>query len=279
MTITLSPYGDMAPVPRVEISIGVADVPAGTDRVTFWRSSQGSEMKVRGGVDRIMVSTISVVDLEPPRGAMSTYEAECWDGAVPLGRVAVGSATVPWIGESTTVLVQQPLDPRLSVEVSSLRGSWPSLTQEAPGEEVLAEGESLPSFVGFGPMGGFRGVELDLGVATREDAARLRATLGTKAEPQLPVWLIRGGDTFLPRVFFCRVSSIVEVDINNRVGREWSRFRATVNEIQPPAQALVVALLSYDDLDVSYASYTAMDTAYPSYDARDRDYSLAGAAG
>lgn len=279
MTITLVPRGDMMPVPRVEISVGVADVPAGTNRVTIWRVSEGRTMKVRDGVDRTMVSSVSLVDVEPGRGVVSAYEAECWNGSIRVGRIALGSVIVPWIGDTKTVLLQQPLDPNLSLEVFNLAGSWPSLTQSAPGEGVYTDGGTLPTFVGFGPRRGFEDVSIDFGVSSRADAVKLRATLGTDEQPQLPIWLIRGGDSFLPRVFFCMVKTLVEVDINNRMERGWSRFQATVTECKPPAPALLVSLLSYNDLDAAYASYTARDAAYASYDEQDRDYSLAGLAG
>lgn len=279
MTVTLAPFGDMAPVPRVEIVVEAEDLPAGTDRVTLWRSSGDRSIKVRGGVDRTLITSLSLLDMEPGRGVPSSYEAECWDGAVAKGRVALGTVTVPWVGDPMSVLVQQPLDPHLSIEVFNLSGSWTSLTQVAPGELVYNEGQPLGTLVGFGPRRGFENVQIDFGVASREAAAALRATLGSEAQPQLPIWLIRGGDDFLPRVFFCVISRLVEVDIDNTSGLGWSRFQATVSECKPPAPALVVSILSYDDLDAAYVSYTARDAAYASYDEQDRDYSLAGLAG
>lgn len=280
---TITPRADLAPVPRVELVINAADVPAGTDRITVWRISDGREFKVRDGIDRTMVSSVALVDVEPGRGTVSVYEAECWDGALPLGRVALGSTTVPWVGDRNSVIIQQPLDAGLSVEVQKLDGTWPELTRETPGDLVFTEGASLPVYVGFGPRRGLQGVELSVAVRTREDAERLHATLGGYGVSQLPIWLVRGDGTFLPRIFFCRVKALKEVDIDVRLpaddGESWSGFRATVDEVAPPAPAILNAILTYDDLDAGYASYTAMDAAYPSYDAKDRDYTLAGLAG
>lgn len=278
MTVTLTAKTDLVPVPRVEISIGVADVPAGTDLITLWRISDGREYRVRDGIGRVMVSTVSLVDVEAARGTLSVYEAECWDGGLPLGRVAVGSVTLPFVGDANTVIIQQPLDPALSVEVIKLDGTWPELTRATPGDLVFTEGAVLPTYVGFGPRRGLQGVEVDLAVSSRAQANALHATLGTYSDPQLPIWLIRGDGTFLPRIFFCRVAALTEVDIDVRMGDEWSGFRATVDEVAPPAPAIVNSILSYDDLDAGYASYTTMDSAYASYDAKDRDYTLAGLA-
>lgn len=95
----------------------------------------------------------------------------------------------------------------------------------------------------------------------------------------MPVWLIRAHHGFLPRVFFCYVRTLVEVDINLRHRGEWTRFQAVVDEIAPPAPALVISPLSYTDLDVTFESYDDMDAAFPSYNARDTAWDLAGAAG
>lgn len=278
MTVTLTPKADLAPVPRVEIVVNSVDVPAGTDMLTIWRVSEGREYRVRDGIDRVMVSAVSLVDVEAPRGAVSVYEAECWDGLLPLGRVALGSTTVPWVGDENSIIIQNPLDADLSVEVPKLDGTWPSLTRETPGDLVFTEGASLPVYVGFGPRRGFQGVAVQFAAPTRAIAAAVHATLGDHGTPQLPIWLIRGDGTLLPRVFFGRVKSLTEVDIDLRMGDEWSAFQAEVDEVAPPAPAILNSILSYDDLDAGYASYTAMDAAYASYDAKDRDYSLAGLA-
>lgn len=317
MIVSLIPHTDFAPVPRVEIRIeelleydggdsggtgggeldgggaggGMAPLdggtaatkavtlPAGTDRVTVWRRSQNRDMKVRGGVDRTFTGTFGMLDLEAGFDVYSTYELECWDGGAQLGRVPLGSAVLPWVGDPHGVLIQQPLDPSLHVVASNLVGSWKSMMRDARGELVLPQGASYPALIGGGPREGVKEATVDFGVFTRADAQAMWDTLGTVERPQLQTWLVRSHHGFLPRVFFCRVGALTEVDVNLRVGREWSRFQATVDEIQPPAPGLIVAPLSYDDLDVSFASYADMDAAFASYGARDTAWAFAGASG
>lgn len=279
MTVTITPRTDMNPVPRVELVINKVDVPAATTRLTVWRVSDGREYKVRDAIDRTIVTAVSFVDVEPARGTVSVYEAECWSATnAYLGRVALGSTTVAWVGDRNTVVIQQPLDAELSVEVQKLVGSWPELTRETPGDLVFTEGASLPIYVGFGPRRGYQGVAVEFAVSSRAQAAALHETLGDHGTPQLPIWLIRGDGTFLPRIFFGRVKALTEIDFDVSLGDEWSTFRAVLDEVTPPAPALLNSVLSYDDLDAGYASYTTMDAAYASYDAKDRDYSLAGLA-
>lgn len=276
MTVILTPFVDLAPVPRVGVQVESSDVPVGTDRVTLWRSHEGREFKVRDGVDRTMVSAVSLQDMEAPPGVTVTYEAECWDGLIPLGRVALGATFLDFEG----TVVQQPLDPSLNAVVEVWAGTGSQIRRPSPGEVVATEGAVLPTFVGFGPRAGLVGFQLNLGVSSANDADKLQATLGTYINPQLPVLLFRTSlPGRIPRMAFFHVADLVETDVNVQYGGGVVVFSATVTEVKAPAQALVVAPLTYDDLDVSFVDYDVRDAAYPSYDAMDADWSLAGAAG
>lgn len=259
------------------------EVPVGTDTVTLWRSCQGVRMKVRQGVERSF-GVMGWQDFEAGFDVPSTYELECfyqdeiW-GLTPLGTIPLGSVTLPWVGPENGVLVQQPLDPTLSVVAVNLNGSWPAITRETVGGLALTQGARVPVFYGGGPRQGVKGAALDFGVESRADAGRLWDTLGSPDRPQLQSWLIRAHQSHLPRVFFCHVGALTETDIDLRDGGEWSRFQAVVDEIAPPAPGLLISPLSYDDLDVSFESYTDMDAEFATYSARDTAWSYAGASG
>lgn len=317
MIVTLTPRTDFAPVPRVEIRLeestdfdggdadapgggtldggdaggggttidgGVAstmsvDIPAGTDRVTVWRRSEGRSFKTRGGIDRVFSGSLGLLDHEIGQQVRSTYEIECWDGTTPLGRVSLGSVTMPAVGDENDVIIQQPLDPKLSVVVTNLAGSWPTITRDSEGESVRTEGSVLPTLIGFGPRQGAMDVALEFMVQSRVAAAQLWATLGTEDRPQLPVWLVRTHQSHLPRVFFCRVKTLVEGDVNLRYGGEASTFRAVVEEIKAPAPGLVVPTLTYSDLAAVFPTYTEMKAALITYSAMATAWEYAGAAG
>lgn len=318
MIVTLTPRSDFFPVPRVEIEIheelivdggepddDLVDVvdggepgggssetfdggspftvsvtfPDSTDSVTVLRSSEGRQMKVRGVVGRVYAGATGWVDLEAGFDVESTYVAECYGDGILLGRVNLGSVTLPWEGPQNGVVIQQPLDPRLNVTVVNLDESWPQLVNNATSDIMYAEGADRGVLIGSGPRLGYEDVAIDFGVTSIAEARQLRATLGTQTVQQLQAWLIRSPAGFLPRVFFARVGQLAQVDFDYRYDGEWSRFQASVTEIEPPAPALVLGTLSYDDLDVSYASYDDRDAAYVSYDEMDRDWSLTGAAG
>lgn len=316
MIVTLTPRADFAPVPRIEISIeedvvvdgggvippddtvdgggpapttdeytgGVPQlaelsVPAGTDSITVWWRSQGRSGRVSGLIRRGFSGPAGFLDMEAGFDVPTSYEVECFDGGVSLGRFAIGSTVLPWEGDINGVLVQQPLDPSLNFTAVNLAGSWPSITRGAEGESVRPENESLGRLVGSGPRQGVSAAAIDFAVSSSADSVRVWETLGTTERPQLQVWLIRSHQGILPRRFFARVGDLTEVDINYRVGREWSRFQATVEEIARPVPSLIISPLSYTDLDVSFASYADMDAAFPSYSARDSAWEYAGASG
>ncbi|MBD8218196.1 hypothetical protein IFU40_06060 [Microbacterium sp. CFBP 13617] len=318
MIATLSPESAFTPVPHIRISIVEADawdggsplttgpdsvngggpttssfgfdagspisrsvnLPEGTDTVTLWWRSEGVTDLVAGAVRRPMTTAFGHLDVEAGFDVNTGYEVECFDGTRSLGRVWLGSAMLPWTGDPDGCIVQQPLNPYLNAVVTNLDGSWPSLTWNAPGELVRVQGARYPTLVGAGPRQAAEEVAVDFGAPSRSVAARVRATLGSQSEPQLPVWLIRTHQGILPRRFYAHVKSLKETDLD-RMGDDewWSEFTATVAEIARPAPGLQLSPLSYADLDASYASYTARDAAYGSYDLMDTDWALSGAAG
>jgi hypothetical protein len=254
------------------------DVPAGVDSLTLWRVSEGRRMKVRGAVGRVFAGSFSTQDVEAPFDTDASYEVEFFDSGMSVASQSVGKVILPWEGDPLGCLLQQPLDPSLNAVVVNLAGSADSVTREAPFELVHTEGNSAPSLIGAGPRRLASNVAVDFAAPSRATSRAVWATLGTDQDPQLPIWLVRPHAGLMPRVFFAGVKALTESEVDLRFGGEWTRFSASVDEVAPPAPALVIAPLSYSDLD-TYDSYSARDAAYGSYSAQDSDYSLAGAAG
>ena len=317
MIVSLTPLPDFAPVPRVEIriepmlefdggapgtvgaplldggspgssgplldggdpSLVLVDLPVGTDRITLWRRCQGRALKVRGAVDRAFVESVNLLDFEAGFDVASTYEVECFGGGMPLGRVVVGATVLAGPSEKYATLIQQPLDPSLNVLVEESDVNVSSVERSAPGGSVGVMGRSYPTVVSAGPRGGVTGAELQLVAKDRATADAVWATLGTEDRPQLPIWLVRSRHPLLPAVFFTDAYSLRESGVNLHVGGSQSVFSLVANEVAPPAPALVVSPLTYDDLDAVFASYTARDAAFASYNEMDAAWQYAGAAG
>lgn len=317
MIVSLIPRPDFAPVPRVELRLSDAvswdgggpggsgpdeldggspgtgsagfdagspstlevSLPEGTDSVTVWWSSEGRSDKVAGAVRRSVSSSFAHLDVEAGFDVPTSYEVECFAGGVSVGRIPLGEVVLPWTGDPDGCLVQQPLDPNLHATVVNLEGSWPSLSWKAPGEKVYTQGSSYPSLVSTGPRRAAEGVALQFAAPSREVAGRVKSTLGSEVDPQMPVWLVRSHHGFLPRRFYAHVQELVESDFDLRMGGGWSVFSSVVDEIARPAPGLIISPLSYTDINASFGSYVELNAAFTGYGQLNTAWELAGAGG
>lgn len=274
---SLTPHTDMVPVPRVEVVVDPGDLLPGTASITIRHRGDGREFFVRGAIDRSGVATVVAFDYEAPFRVEAVYEVLCFSSAGDyIGAVLIGSTTV----ECDLTVIQQPLDPKLNAVVRRLRATAETVSREARAELVDIEGEALPSLVGTGPRRGVSGLLLDLFVDSHEMADRLQATLGTYAQPQPQVWLVRTPPPMrIPRVLYCHVPALTEVEVNNHLGMSSIRFQATVTEVPQPAPGVSPAVLRYSDVEALYADYSDVEAVYTLYSDIQRDSSLIGAAG
>lgn len=281
---TLTPFSDMAPVPRVLVDVPVSEFPAGSVTVSLTRTAEGRTFNVRGGQRMPVASPVVVLDLEAPFGVESSYTVLGFDAAGGVvGSWPVGSVTLEFDG----VVIQQPLDPRLSVNIERMRETGRSINRPTPFDLVYPQGQVLPGLIGLGPRRGMTGVEWELLASSHEDADRLQETLGTHDTPQLPIWLVRtpvdlvhpSRTQRIPRVFFCAVSSLTELDTYRLSDIGVVHFTAVTTEVSPPAAGITGAVLTYSDVGVFYGTYSALGAAYATYSDIKRDTSLVGAAG
>ncbi len=279
---SLEAFPDMAPVPRVEVVVDPSDLMAGTATATLRRShlersNWQRQFLVRGAVDRPAGTPIVAMDYEAPFGVESLYEALCYNEAgTYLGAVQLGSATLEFAG----TVIQQPLNPRLAVQVTRLAAMAAPVAQSAPGDLVYPEDESFAVLVGTGPRRGVEAFNVAVRTDTVEAADALQGTLGNPDNRQLQAWLIRTPPPQrIPRVFFCAVPQLVEDDRTVRLGGGQVAFRAVVTEIQPPAPGRMPAVLRYSDIAAVYGTYSAVGDVYTLYSDIARDQSLVGAAG
>lgn len=305
MIATLVARSDMAPVPRVEIQLqdmgaydggsagaaptgnlvggspsatgpetsgGTAQmvavrVPDDTEHVTLWRRDGMRRREVRGVIGAAFsFDGFGALDREAGRGVASGYELEChtvFHGSVTL---PIGSVMVPSPAEQYETVIQQPFNPTLRAVVTETATNVESITRQAPLDLVPVEGKAFPRLVGFGPRQGLSGVQFSFEAPDRATAAAVWATLGDEENPQLAAWLVRSMHALLPRVFFCEVRDLQEVDFDLAYGGTRSRFVAVVSEIAPPAPALTTPAVRYSDLVAAFGpSYEEIGSALPRY--------------
>lgn len=273
---SLTPFADMAPVPRVLVDVPVSEFPEGSVSVSLTRTAEGRTFAVRGG-QRLPVSSPAIVlDPEAPFGVESSYTVMGYgaDGVV-VGSWPLGAITLDFSG----TVIQQPLDPRLSVEVVRLSEMARETQRMTPGETAYPQGRVLPGLVGLGPRRGIQGMTVDVLVDTDEAADALQETLGTYETRQLPVWLVRTppGQRF-PRVFFCHVPDLVEIPVFGAADPGLVRFTANVTEVRPPAAGISAAVLTHSDMKVFFATHTEVKAQYATHSDIKRDTSLIGAS-
>lgn len=273
---TITPFTDMAPVPRVLVDVPVVEFPAGSVTVSLTRTAEGRTFDVRGAQRLPAASPVIAIDPEAAFGIPSSYTVVGYDNAGSIvGSWPVGTVTLDFDG----VVIQQPLDPRLSVQAQRISGTATTVTRSTPGRTAYTQGSVLPGLVALGPRRGVEGMALKVLVASYEDADRLQATLGTYENHQLPVWLVRTppGQRF-PRVFFCNVPQLTEEPVVSGAANEWVTFSTVVDEIRPPAAGITAVALTHSDMKVFFSTHTEVKALYATHSDIKRDTSLIGAA-
>jgi len=257
--------------PFVEVFIDTVDCPAGTATMRVYRLSDNRTWLVRGGVD--IAPGVAALDYEIPFQVDVAYRAECFDNTgVSLGYAEAGSITLDYEG----TIIHQPLTPSLYVGVTLRPDSYLApMTRPTPGAAIFTEAGGPARWVG-GIRQGQVGTAVSVFVANSYDADTLQSIMGAYETSQVAVVCIRTSTlTRWPRTFFAQ-GDLAETWLS-RVSDRY-QFDSTMTEVNPPFPGLSTPLLTYDDLDASYATYDAMDAAYATYTDKDRDYSLAGAA-
>jgi len=260
--------------PFVEVFFDAASLHPDAAELRVWRFSEDRQWKVRGGWD-IAIGT-PALDWEVPFRSLATYRAEQFTaGGATLGFTESSATTVNVSG----TWVHNPLEPSAGVFVEVDDESARELSRPTPGSIVRTEGGSVPRRIGSRRRG-LEGVDVVLNVDGLDRIAAFEAALGDYGTDQQGVLCVRTADPVMwPRTFFAAADAWPKTDKTVRTGGDWVQFRASCDEVEPPAPGVVAPFLRYSDLDAAYPSLAARDGRYGAYSAQDRDYSLVGVAG
>lgn len=270
-------FQDRAHGPRVEVAFG--SLPAGTEYLTVVRTCKGEASPVRGAL-RIRVAGVSKpTDYEVPFDVESTYHGVAYSASgVKIAETGKSSITVA-SEHADFARIHNPLDPSTSVLVRFESSAVSKRSRHFGGEVLYPIGRGVGVAVTTG-RSGYKGLALDLIAETIEQSQRIDALFGDQRRKRLPILCVRVPQSHyrmrLPPVLFV---AVLNPDEEPFATDDASIWRVTGEEVSPPAPALVVPLLSRDDLDVEYATRNAMDAAHLTrYDMSTR-YDLAGGAG
>lgn len=277
MTVTVQAFpGDGVEVPFVEVV--ASGFPEGTATVTVRRTAEGRSFVVRGLVRTNAAGAVSVRDYEAPLGRTSSYRSEFFDSSgLSLGfdspkTVSLAFVEGPW--GTSAAWFHDPLDPATAVLVSLTGGAGHPIARFTPGDVVSGPRRSVG--IAFpGTRGGVRGLTLDCVTESLEDGNRLDSLLGGYDSDALSIVCVRTHPrTRFPGTLFAFVSEPVKAA---RDYDSWAlQWAMDGDEVAPPAPAVLVPLLTYQDFANYYSTYQAFADAYPSYITASRDYSVKG---
>ncbi len=262
------------PAPRVLVYVN--DLPPGVATLTLFRTSGTRTFKVRGAVGQPVAGAFQIPDVEA--NGLVSYRAQMFTaGGLDLGYTATVQATITL----ADCWVHNPLDPAGAVKINIDEGSGRELTRPTDGEFFHPEGRTLAVLVS-GRRRGLEGVDMYFSTDDAATAEQFEALFGgyNDDDQQIPVMCVRTVDGFsdLPLTFYAGFLKLTKKPINRHMGGNLREWEGSANETAPPAVALVVALLTRNDIDYFFASRNALDAAYSTRTAIDRDYSKAGTA-
>ena len=234
---------------------------------------------MRGAVNATASGAFSRVDTEIPFGSPVEYWAEMFDSAgVLLGTTDTATATL-WCDD---MWIHHPLDPQNAVRADFRSNATRKLTRPVEGEVHYPIGRRLGVAV-TGQRRGLQGVVLDVVVDTIEYADKLIGMFGDYDDPgnTIPVLCIRKGGSDqirIPSPLFVAVLAPSEVDFNYIYGGNSIDYQLEGDEVSPPAEGIIVPLLTRADIAAYYDSRSDVRADNASRFAVSRRYDLAGSA-
>ncbi|MBO1739663.1 hypothetical protein [Leifsonia sp. TF02-11] len=263
---------DASPCPRVLVVF--SSLAAGTQTINVYRTAEGRQFRVRGGVNLFAVGGAQVMDFECPFGVPAAYQAEQFDSnGASLGFTDTATVTL----SVTRSWIHQPLSPALAVTGKVTMDSANDFVRPAPGSTEWPEGATVGRLIS-GRRRGLSGTQLNIKLASTSDSDTFAKMFGDYTTDFPSVLCIRtpGPAPRIPRLLFAACTSPHEVvaGINRLIV-----WQMTVDEVAPPAPGLILPLLRRKDIDAAFATRAARAAAYATRGARDADYTKAGLAG
>jgi hypothetical protein len=233
-----------------------------------WRTVKKRELEVRGMVDVPALGTVEARDFEAPFDLEASYRVQQFDS---LGNF------VSWSTPSTATLagtgkqkawIHNPLDPSTSLQLTMLAGAGASISRGINAEIMQVKYRSVGVAI-FGTRSGVSKVQLDCLTETEADADAFDEMFGlyndtTTMRLPSPLFALVGTPTQLPQDF--------------AHGGESTAWSLQGDEVSPPPEAIITALLGYDDFTAFYTDYAAFTAAYSDYQQATLDYSIEGTA-
>ena len=278
-TITLEAVPDGVPAPYV--SVAVDDHPEASARCTVWRTHGGRSFRVRGLVKVSTAGLVSGLDTEA-LFAESSYRVEYFDeSGIFLEWSETEEVTLSGL-EPGWAWMHDPFDPATSLKVRFEWSTAAEIMRSTPSDRVRQPSRSV-GIAFAGTRSGVEGLVLDVWTPSFADADRLDAMLGLYDVPGPSILCVRTNRQMrIPATLFAEVPKSLYRPYGARRGSEHGDWSMAVDEVAPPVEAVIRALLDYADFEAYYTDaggdYAAFTAAYADYAQAQVDYSIAGYA-
>lgn len=276
--VTLAAHDSTGPTDPPFVDVLASGFPAGTSTVTVWRSLNGRDFKVRGLINVSAGGTVTTRDYEAAPGYTSSYRVEHFDASGDFTSWSDYS-TATLAGHKRHAWIHNPLDPSTAVKVRMLAPAPGEIARPIDLEILRTLGRSVGVAI-FGARSGVVQQHLDVLTETLGDADRFDALFGGYDDlDTVPILCVRTPVAMrLPAPLFAVVAKPAQVGIDWAKGGGWTAWPMVGDEISPPPEAIITALLGYDDFTAFYSGYDTYTAAYADYQTAQRDYSIAGTA-
>lgn len=194
---------------------------------------------------------------------------------------ATETVTMPALAHDYQAWWHNPFDPASAVLVE-LKGQQDQTLQRPLGDHEIfhVSGRSVGVAVFDNVRRGYERLLLDCVTLTAEDETKFDALFGGYNDGTIPIVCIRTNPTTrYPAPLFAVVETAKQpLNLSAADAGPHLNWAAAGDEVAPPAEAIVVTLLGYDDFTAFYSDYAAFTAAYTDYREAQLDYSIAGTA-
>lgn len=242
--------------PHAHLVYEAADLPTGTETITVTRSYGNRSATVRDAENAFAAGGAVFDDWEIPTGVNVTYTAECFDAAgESLGSAA--SVEARWDADPSMAWISDPLSPGDAVQVE-LVADFANMMTRTRQMQLHQVGDRVVSLLG--PAGKLQGLNVHIQLKNLADADRLTEILAVTS-----VLIRTTPPTRLPRLLYCVIPQVNEVDMDVQWGGNWVRWELVGQEVDPTTLDIVLPIVSWQTYIDAFPTWADMEAAYPTW--------------
>lgn len=242
--------------PHAHLVYEAADLHVGTETITVTRSYGNRSATVRGAENAFAAGGAVFDDWEIPLGVNVTYTAECFDAdGAPLG--FANPVEVRWDDDPSLGWISDPLSPGDAVRVE-LVADFANMMTRTRQMQLHQVGNRVVSLLGA--AGKLQGLNVHIQLKNLADSDRLNEILAVTSVLIRTMPPIR-----LPRLLYCVIPQVNEVDIDAQFGRDLIRWELVGNEVDPTTLDIVLPIVSWQTYMDAFPTWADMEAAYPTW--------------